>query len=114
MISKVKNIDGQPTLIVNGKAVPEMAYITYKTTNNRYKNFAEAGIGLYSVNLNFSEAPIGEIAPVLVFQRGIFEKDEPDFSIVDQNFDKILSVCPDALIFPRVNVNLSYEWEKSR
>lgn len=32
MISQAKNIDGQPTLFVNGKPVPEMAYITYKTT----------------------------------------------------------------------------------
>ncbi len=113
MISQVKSIDGQPTLFVNGKAVSEMAYITYKTTNNRYADFAKAGVKLYSVNLNFSEAPIGEIAPVLVFQKGIFEKDEPDFSIVDKNFDEILSVCPDAMIFPRVNVNLSIEWERA-
>lgn len=112
MISQVKKVDGQPTLFVDGKAVSEMAYITYKTTNNRYASFAKAGVKLYSVNLNFSEAPIGEIAPVLVFQKGIFENDEPDFSVVDKNFDEILSVCPDAMIFPRVNVNLSVEWEK--
>ena len=113
MISEIRKVDGQPTLFVNGEAVPEMAYITYKTTNNRYENFAKAGIKLYSVNLNFSESPINEIAPVLVFQKGIFQNDEPDFSIVDKNFDEILSVCPDALIFPRVNVNLSLEWEKA-
>ena len=113
MISQVRRIEGQPTLFVNGKAVPEMAYITYKTANNRYENFAKAGVKLYSVNLNFSESPINEIAPVLVFQKGIFEADEPDFSIVDKNFDEILSVCPDALIFPRVNVNLSLEWERT-
>ena len=113
MISQVKKTEGLPTLFVNGKAVPEMAYITYKTTNNRYENFAKAGIKLYSVNLNFSEAPINEIAPVLVFQEGIFEKDEPKFSVVDKNFDEILSVCPDAMIFPRVNVNLSFEWERA-
>ena len=112
MISQVKQVDGQPTLFVNGEAVPEMAYITYKTANNRYENFAKAGIKLFSVNLNFSELPINEITPVLVFQKGIFQNDEPDFSIVDKNFDEILSACPDALIFPRVNVNLSREWEK--
>ena len=72
MISQVKQVDGQPTLFVNGEAVPEMAYITYKTANNRYENFAKAGIKLYSVNLNFSELPINEITPVLVFQKGIF------------------------------------------
>lgn len=112
MISEVKRVNGQPRLFVGGEAVSQMAYITYKTENNRYENFSKAGVKLYSVNLNFSEAPIGEIAPVLVFQKGIFQNGEPDFSIVDKNFDEILSVCPDALIFPRVNVNLSLEWER--
>ena len=113
MVSQVKMVNGLPTLQVNGRVVTEMAYMTYKTTNNRYGKFADAGIKLYSVNLNFSEAPIGENAPVLVFQKGIFQNDEPDFSVVDKNFDEILSVCPDAFIFPRVNVNLSREWEKA-
>ena len=112
MVSQVKFVDGLPTLCVNGEAVTEMAYITYNTKNNRYADFAKAGVKLYSVNLNFSEVPIGERAPVLVFQKGIFENDEPDFSIVDENFDEILSVCPDALIFPRVNTNLSLRWER--
>lgn len=112
MLSQVKNVNGLPTLFVNGKAVPEMAYITYNTKNNRYADFSSAGVKLYSVNLNFYEMPIGEIAPVLIFQKGIFENGELDFSVIEENFDEILSVCPDALIFPRVNVNLSYKWEK--
>ncbi|MBR3835660.1 MAG: hypothetical protein IKJ69_02580 [Clostridia bacterium] len=113
MYSEIKNINGLPTLFADGKPVPEMAYITYIPENNRYADFASAGVRLYSVNLNFSEMPINENAPVLVFQKGIFEKDEPDFSIVHKNFDSILSACPDAYIFPRVNVNLSRAWEKS-
>lgn len=112
MLSQVKNVNGLPTLFVNGKAVPEMAYITYNTKNNRYADFSSAGVKLYSVNLNFYEMPINEYAPVLIFQKGIFENGELDFSVVEENFDEILSVCPDALIFPRVNVNLSYKWEK--
>jgi beta-galactosidase len=112
MLSQVKKVNGLPTLFVNGEAVPEMAYITYNTKNNRYADFSSAGVKLYSVNLNFYEMPINEYAPVLIFQKGIFEKGELVFSVVEENFDEILSVCPDALIFPRVNVNLSYKWEK--
>ncbi|MBR5262696.1 MAG: hypothetical protein IKV49_02625 [Clostridia bacterium] len=113
MISEIKSINGQPTLTVDGRPLPQMAYITYIPENNRYRDFAGAGVGLYSVNLNFSEMPINEKAPVLVFQKGIFENDVPDFSIVNRNFDAILAACPDAYIFPRVNVNPSREWEKS-
>ena len=113
MLSQVKKVNGLPTLFVDGKAVPEMAYITYDTKNNRYADFAAAGVRLYSVNLNFYEMPINENAPVLIYQRGIFDSGELDFSVIEENFDDIISVCPDAMIFPRVNVNLSYEWEKT-
>ncbi len=113
MYSEVRNINGLPTLTVNGVHIPEMAYITYIPENNCYEDFASAGVRLFSVNLNFSEMPINENAPVLVFQKGIFENEKPDFSIVCRNFDRILSACPDAYIFPRVNVNVSRAWEKS-
>ncbi len=112
MVSEIKNINGLPTLTADSKPLPEMAYITYIPENNRYADFAKAGVKFYSVNLNFSEMPINENAPVLVFQKGIFENETPDFSIVDKNFGDILSACPDAYIFPRVNVNLSREWER--
>ncbi len=113
MNSQVQIRNGLPTLVINGRAVAEMAYITYRTDHNRYEDFARAGVKLYSVNLNFSEMPINERAPVLVFQKGIFEHETPDFSVVDRNFTQILEACPDAYIFPRVNVNLSEAWEKA-
>jgi len=109
----IRPIGGVPTIHVNGVPIAEMAYITYRTDHNRYADFAAAGVRLFSVNLNFSEMPINESAPVLVFQRGIFEHDTPDFSIVEQNIGEILAACPDAYIFPRVNVNLSEAWENS-
>ena len=113
MIAELQTINGIPTIVVDGRPIPEMAYITYRTDHNCYKDFSDVGVKLYSVNLNFSEMPINERAPVLVFQKGIFEHETPDFSIVDRNFDQILDACPDAYIFPRVNVNLSEAWEKA-
>ena len=113
MLCEVKKINNLPTLTVNGKAISEMAYITYKTECNCYKDFANSGVKLFSVNLNFSEMEINEHAPVLVFQKGIFENDTPDFSIIDRNIQQILDSCPDAYIFPRVNVNLSEKWEQT-
>ena len=113
MKSEVKNHNGLPSLFVNGEYVPEVAYITYKLDNARYDDFSNAGYKLFSVCLNFSEMPINESAPVLVLDKGIFEKEEPDFSIVHKNFDLILKNNPDAYIFPRVNVNLPENWEKA-
>lgn len=111
MKAEIKNHNGIPSLFVDGKLVPEMAYITYKLEDNCYDDFSKAGFKFFSVCLNFSEMPINENAPVLIMDKGIFENDEPDFSIVDRNFDLILNACPDAYIFPRVNVNPSESWE---
>lgn len=113
MNASIRVIDGNPTLTADGRPIPPMAYITYRPEENRYGDFARAGVRLYSVNLNVSEMPINERAPVLVFQKGIFEGEEPDFSIVDQNFDQILAACPEAYMFPRVNVNLPRAWEEA-
>ena len=81
--AEIRQHGGVPTIHVNGAPIAENAYITYRTDHNRYADFAEAGVRLFSVNLNFSEMPINESAPVLVFQRGIFEHETPDFSIVE-------------------------------
>ncbi len=112
-MTRIEQRNGLPTIVVKGKAIPQMAYITYRPEHNHYADFAASEVKLYSVNLNFSEMPINERAPVLVFQRGIFEGDEPDFSIVDSNFDAILEACADAYIFPRISLNLPEEWEKA-
>ena len=112
MVAKIEIINNLPTIVVDGIPLSEMAYITYRPQFNCYSDFAQAGVKLFSVNLNFSEQPINEEAPVLVFQKGIFEQEEPDFGIIDRNFDQILAQCPDAYIFPRINLNLPRKWEE--
>lgn len=76
MIAKIENIYRIPTIVVDGTPVTEMAYITYRTRFNKYADFANEGIRLFSVNLNFSEMPINEIAPVLVFQKVYFSEND--------------------------------------
>ena len=110
-VARIDRREGIPVITVNGEPIMEMAYVTYRPPHNRYADFAESGVKLYSVNLNVSEMPINERAPVLVFQKGIFEGDEPNFSLVDENLSQILEACPDAYVFPRVNLNLPRRWE---
>ena len=78
--SQIEALHGIPALLVNGKVADSVAYMTYLAENNRYADFAAAGVRLYSVNLNFYEMPINENAPVLIYQRGIFDGGELDFS----------------------------------
>ena len=115
--SCVKNHGGVPMLFVNDKPINPMAYITYFTEKNMYKEFAENGYKLYSVPVYFTEQTINESSQLPPFQKGIFDKiysgGEPDYTIFDYLVGQIREHCPDAMIFPRVNVSIPYDWEEA-
>lgn len=109
--SEIINKNGYPQLCINGEIQDGLAYITYLTENNRYMDFAKAGFRLFSVPVFCGFNHLNEHSGLDVFKKGIFDKDEPDFSLFDEDIKQILDACPDAYIFPRVNVSLSREWE---
>ena len=88
-------------------------YTTYKRENARYKDFAEKGFRLFSVTLFFGSNYLNETSHLPVFSKGIFDEEIPDYSGFDEDINNILKYCPDAYIFPRVNVMPSAEWEKA-
>ncbi len=114
--SCVKNHGGVPMLFVNDNPVNPAAYITYFTDKNMYKEFAGEGYTLYSVPTYFTEQTINEFSRLPPFQIGIFDKiydgGKPDYSVFDGLIADILENCPKAMIFPRVNVSIPYEWEE--
>jgi len=110
-ISEIINKNGSPQLCINGDIQDGLAYITYLTENNRYVDFAKAGYRLFSVPVFFGFNHLNEHSGLDVFKKGIFDRGEPDFSVLDEDIKQILDACPDAYIFPRVNVSLSREWE---
>ena len=110
-ISEIINENEYPQLCINGEIQDGLAYITYLTENNRYTDFAKAGYRLFSVPVFFGFNHLNEFSGLDVFKKGIFDKDEPNFSLFDADIKQILDACPNAYIFPRVNVSLSREWE---
>lgn len=110
-ISEIIQSNGYPQLCINGKIQDGLAYITYLTENNRYPDFAKAGYRLFSVPVFFGFNHLNEYSGLDVFKKGIFDTDIPDFSTFDADIRQILDACPDAYIFPRVNVSLSRAWE---
>ena len=76
---------GYPQLCINGEIQDGLAYITYLTENNRYIDFAKAGYRLFSVPVFFGYNHLNERSGLNVFKKGIFDKDEPDFSIFDED-----------------------------
>lgn len=111
--SEIKTHGGVPTLFVDGKPVIENAYIIYFTDKECYGEFAEHGCRLFSVPIFFAEKTVNEISQFPPFLEGIFEnKDYPNFSVADREIERIIAACPDAMIFPRINMALPLWWER--
>jgi len=111
MTSSVKNHRGVPTLFIENKPIVGFAYMTYRTYNNRYADFAQLGCTLFSMPVFFGEQTINETTQIPPMAKGIFDEDTPDYALFDADVQKILDACPDAYIFPRVNLSLPKKWE---
>ena len=111
MESCVKNFNGVPSLFVNGEPIAANAYITYIAEKSRCADFEAAGYKLFSVPVWFAGITINDMGQIPPFTKGIFDNETPDFSVVDRHIRDITAVCPDALIFPRVNMSLPRRWE---
>ncbi|MBQ4270012.1 MAG: hypothetical protein IJB97_10240 [Clostridia bacterium] len=111
MRSKVERIGGVPTLTVNGEPIAETAYMTYYVKNGRYDDFSKIGYRLYSVPLLFSSMPLNDATQFPPFTTGIYDGDEPNYALIDEAIGKVLKACPNAYIFPRVNLSLPRKWE---
>lgn len=111
--SCVKPLSGIPTLFVNGEPFTSVAYMTYLEKFNKYDEFTKAGYNFFSVPVLFSGRWISITDGFTPFKKGIFDKKgKPDFSVYDETINKILEVCPNAYIIPRVNLNMPLWWEE--
>lgn len=109
--SEVKIINGVPRLLINDDPVASCAYTTYFDERNRYEDFAKAGYKLYSVTVAFASRALNAFTGFTPYERGIFDnEDAPDFSIIDDAVQKVLTVCPDAYIFPRLLMTMPEWW----
>ena len=109
--SHVADLGGTPALFVNGEPFPAAAYMTYLTEYNDYASFAGAGYRLFSVPALCAGRWINAAVDNPPFHRGIFDnKGSPDFSALDGSVRRVLSACPDAYIFPRLNLAAPLWW----
>ncbi|MBR5410455.1 MAG: hypothetical protein IK104_07260 [Clostridia bacterium] len=107
---RIEERDGAPALCENGKPVPAFAYMTYLPERGRWADFAAAGYRLFSLPVLFAGKSISMTKGLMPFGKGIFDGETPDFSGFDGTVERILGVCPDALLLPRVNVSLPDRW----
>lgn len=111
--SSVENQNGVPTLFVDGKPINAAAYISYLDEYACYEDFTKAGYRIYSFPTYFGGRGINVHSGLKPFRRGIFDSREtPDFTVFDQDVERILDACPDALIFPRICMMMPLWWEE--
>ncbi len=115
MKSCVKVENGNPTLFVDGKPVPAIAYTTYFQERNRYEDFINAGYRMFFVNVSFTLKPFNSARTGFSsFNIGAFENpDAPDYRELDDYVKEILDKCPDAMIVPRIYVGMPTWWAES-
>ena len=114
MKAEIKKQGGALRLFVDGQMIAPDAYITYITRKARYEDFAKAGYRLFSLPIFFSSKTLNENAQYPCFSHyAVFDTDEAQWEQVDEDFRKIVRACPDAMIFPRVNISLSEAWERA-
>ena len=110
--SEIKPRGGVPTLFVEGKPISAMAYTTYFEERSGCANFADAGYRIFFVNATFTTLPINSAATGFSpFRVGVFEDMEhPDYSEFEREVYRTLAACPDAIIFPRINISMPKWW----
>lgn len=108
--SKIQFVNGSPVVNIDGKNYPPMAYTTYFDECGQWFDFIKSGYRMFFVNVSFTDLPINNFTGFTPFLTGVFENEIPDYSAFDAIVNGILSECPDAFIFPRVNIAMPRKW----
>lgn len=110
--SKVEFLNNRPLINVNGKRYSPLAYTTYFDECGEWSDFIEKGYKIFFVNISFTDLPINNFSGFTPFRTGVFETETPDYSEFDEIVRGIIAKCPDALIFPRINIAMPRKWIK--
>ncbi len=102
--------NGKPFISVNGKLHYPLAYTTYFEECGRFSDFIKHDYKMFFINISFTDSAINTTTNFSPFYTGVFENDEPDYSEFESIIRKILKECPDALIFPRINIAMPKRW----
>lgn len=113
--SKIESENGFPYLSIDEKRTAAMAYATYFDERNRYHDFVKAGYRIFFVNLYFTKRPFNSsYTGFSAATVGVFDKENcEDYSFFDKSVEEILSICPDAVIFPRIYISMPSWWTET-
>ena len=110
MISTIEFKNEKPYIAIDGALHYPLAYTTYFEESGEFSDFIKAGYKMFFINVSFTKLPINNVSGFSPFLTGAFEGNEPDYSEFDGVVNGILAECPDAFIFPRINVAMPRKW----
>lgn len=110
MKSFVEFKNGRPYISIDGNLHYPLAYTTYFEECGEFSDFIKSDYKMFFVNVSFTDLPINNVSAFSPFKTGVFEKSEPDYKEFDGVVGGILAKCPDALIFPRINIAMPRKW----
>ncbi len=113
MNSSIEFKNGKPCISADGCFYYPLAYTTYFEECGEFSDFIRSGYKMFFVNISFTELAINNVSGFSPFRTGVFENDEPDYREFDRTVGMILAECPDALIFPRINIAMPLKWIKN-
>ena len=108
--SHIEFKNGKPFISVNGELHSPIAYTTYFEECGEFTDFIERGYKIFFINVSFTDLPINNSSGFSPFRTGVFENEKSDYSEFDGIVRGIISECPDALIFPRINIAMPRKW----
>ncbi len=108
--SSIVSCNNKPYISIDGELHSPFAYTAYFEEKGEYADFSEKGCRMFFVNVSFSSLPINNITGFTPFLTGVFDGDTPSYREFDETVRRILTVCPDAFIFPRINMTMPQKW----
>ena len=108
--SSIQLKNSRPLINIDGTLHAPLAYTAYFDECGQWEDFIKSGYRMFFVNVSFTDLPINNMTGFTPFRTGVFEGDEPDYSEFDGIVRGILDICPDAFIFPRINISMPRKW----
>lgn len=105
-VASVRAHHGVPTLFINGKPHSGMAYAAYGPSVEVFRDFARAGVDLFTFAATPTESGYG-LARTAWVAPGKY-----DFSELDERVNMVLKADPHAYFFPRLYLHAPKWWSR--
>ena len=110
---KIVRKDQALLIDVNGRETFPFLYVTYHPAGGLYGPFGAAGVQVVSTAVYLGDRGINNLSGIRPFRPAAWlGPDQFDFAAVEEDFQRIVDAIPDALILPRVYLDVPSWWDR--